>query len=118
MPCSITCRPIFPRPQVRAERHQVQHRPRQPVQPGDLQRVALAQQLQDEIEFRPGRLRPGRLVQMDVLAEHSGAQQRVDLMIGILVGGRHPRVAEEHASKSTPRDRSPTLKIGTGCRHV
>nr|WP_131736091.1 ATP-binding protein [Actinomadura roseirufa] len=92
----------LPLPQLRPERHQMQHRPGQPVQAGHLQRVTLAQQLQHQIELRARGLRAGRLVEIDVLAGHSSPQERVDLVVGILVGGRHPRVAEEHASKSTP----------------
>jgi hypothetical protein len=99
MPCSITCRPIF---RVRPERHQVQHRPGQPIEAGDLQRVALAQQLQDEVELRPRGLRPGRRVEMDAGPVDSGSQERVDPMIGILVRCRYPRVAKVHASRSTP----------------
>jgi hypothetical protein len=54
--------------QVGAERHQVQHRAGEPVEPGDLQRVALAQQLEHEVELRPGRLRAACTVDVDVVA--------------------------------------------------
>ncbi|WSN53308.1 hypothetical protein OG299_39505 [Streptomyces sp. NBC_01296] len=60
--------------QVRAEGDQVQHGPGEPVEPGDLQRIAGAQQLQDELELRAGRLRAARGVDVDVAKAHSVPQ--------------------------------------------
>jgi hypothetical protein len=38
---------------------------------------------------------------MDVAPLHPVSQKGVDLVIGVLVGGRDPRIAEEHVSEST-----------------
>src|SRR3954465_12575582 len=60
---------------------------------------------------RPGprRLRTARGIDMHVGAVDTGPQQRIDLVIGVLVGGRDPRVAEEHVPETTGRQRWPTL---------
>ncbi|GAA4936956.1 hypothetical protein GCM10023237_69270 [Streptomyces coeruleoprunus] len=58
--------------QFSAEGHQMQHGAGEPVEPGDLQCVALAQQSEDEIELRAGRLRAARGVDVDVLAVGTG----------------------------------------------
>ncbi len=87
--------------QVGAQGHQVQDGAGESVEPGDLQRVAGPQQLQHEVELRPGCLRATRGVDVDIAPLHPVLQERVDLMIGILVHGRDPSVAEEHTSEST-----------------
>jgi hypothetical protein len=51
MPCSIDVRPGPALARLGAEGHQVQHGAGEPVEPGDLQRIALAHQLRDEIEL-------------------------------------------------------------------
>jgi hypothetical protein len=60
--------------QVGAEGHQVQYGAGESVEPGDLQRAALAQQLQDEVELRAGCLRAARGVDVDVVAVDAGPQ--------------------------------------------
>jgi len=53
-------------PELLAELHQVQHRPPEAVEAGDDQDVAVAQVAQQGVELRPGRLRAGDLVDVDV----------------------------------------------------
>ncbi|MBG6090038.1 hypothetical protein IW256_004151 [Actinomadura viridis] len=36
---------------------------------------------------------------MDVVAVDTGRKQGVDLMTGVLVGGRDPRIADEHVAE-------------------
>jgi hypothetical protein len=57
--------------QLGAEGHQVQDGAGEPVEPDDLQRVPLAQQLHDEAELRAGRLRAARCV--DSFADTEGS---------------------------------------------
>jgi hypothetical protein len=90
-------------PSTRAEAYQVQRGAGEPVEPRDLQHVALAPQLEHEVELRPGCLRTTRGVDVDVVAADAGRQQGVDLMIGVLVGGRGARLADEHLSESIGR---------------
>lgn len=70
----------------------------EPVEAGDLERVASTQQLHHEVELRPGRLGTGRDVEVDIASGDAGAQQRVDLVVGVLVRGRDPRVADQHGA--------------------
>jgi hypothetical protein len=55
-------------------------------------------------------------IDVHVGAVDTGPQQRADLVIGVLVGGRDPRIAEEHAPETTSRHRWPTLILDTSCR--
>jgi hypothetical protein len=65
----------------------------------DLQRVAVAKQTQNLVEPRTARSRADRVVDVDVLLGDAGAPQRVELVVGILVGGRDARVAEQNPSR-------------------
>ena len=80
MPCSVTCRPMLAVAELGAEGDQVQDRAAEPVQPGDLQGVAGAQQLQHEVELGPGGLGPAGGVDVDVGGGDAGPGQGVDLV--------------------------------------
>lgn len=85
-------------PQVGAEVDQVLDRARQPVQPGDLQRVARRQQCQDLVQAGAGGLGAAGGVGEDVRPLHVGAHERVDLVIEVLIGRRDPGIpVDRHA---------------------
>lgn len=42
-----------------------------------------AQHAQDDVELRPAGLRAAGVVEVDVLLEHAGADERVDLVVGV-----------------------------------
>ena len=86
----------------------MQDRAAEAVQPGDLQRVAVAQQAQHVVELWTAGLGAAGVVDVDVVAGDAGALQRVDLVIWILVSGRDARVAEEHVSKIRDRPVDPS----------
>jgi len=88
--------------QVGAEGHQVQDRAREPVEPGDLHGAA-AQELHDQVELGAGGFGAAGGVDVDVVPVDAGPQKSVDLVIGVLVGGRAPRVAEEYVSECSRR---------------
>ena len=102
--------------QLGAQGHQVQHRPAQPVQPGDHQRVPGPQQPHHQVQLRPRSFRPGRVVHIHVGRGHPGPGQRVDLMRRVLLRGRHPHIPHQHLSTITPQHRSPTLIRDACCR--
>lgn len=68
----------------------------EPVEPGDLQRVALADVLEDQAEFRAGGLGAACGLDVDVFLFDAGALQGVELVVGVLVGGRCPRLSNEY----------------------
>jgi hypothetical protein len=94
----------------------VQQGAAEPVEAGDLERVAGAQQLHDEVEPRPGRPRAAGDVDVDVALGNAGTQERVDLVVGVLIGGRDPRVADQHGVDSSRSGRLSTLIFDAGCR--
>ena len=53
---------------------------------------------------------------MDVVPRDAGPQQGVDLVVGVLVGGGDPRVAEQHPSTIAIARGLPTLFPDTACR--
>ena len=73
MPCFGHLQPDAALAQFGAEGHQVQHRAGQPVQPRDDQHIALAQDLQHQVQLRPGGLRTGGGVDVDVALGAPGA---------------------------------------------
>jgi hypothetical protein len=84
-----------------AEGDEVQDRSAEAVQSRDLQRVAIAQQPQDDVELRSAGLRAARVVDVDVVMGDAGATERVDLVVGILVTGRDAGIAEDHSVENT-----------------
>jgi hypothetical protein len=79
----------------------VQDRTPETVEAGDLQRVAFAQDAQDDIELWAAGLRAAGVVDVDVSLRHASAVERVDLVVGVLVSGGDPRVAEQHGVENT-----------------
>jgi len=77
--------------QLSAKGHQVQDRAAEAVQSRDLQCVALAQDPQDDVELRAAGLRAAGVVNVDVTRGDAGASERIDLVLGILVGRRDAR---------------------------
>jgi hypothetical protein len=73
MPLLDDVQPDVELAQLGAEGHQVQYGAGEPVEPGHLQRVALAQQLHDE-ELRAGRFRAAGDVDVDVVAVDAVAE--------------------------------------------
>lgn len=65
---------------------QVQDRAAQPIQTSDRELVALAQQLEYQVQPGPGRLRAGGVIDVNVLYGDPGPDQRVGLVVGVLVG--------------------------------
>lgn len=78
-----------------AEVDQVHQGPAEPVEPGGLEGVALAEQLHHEVELRPGYLGAAGDVDMDVAVLDAGAAERVDLMVGVLVRRGDAGVTED-----------------------
>jgi hypothetical protein len=76
-----------------AERDEVKDRSAEAVQPRDLQRVAISQQPQDDVELRSAGFRAAGVVDVDVVGGDVGAAERVDLMVGVLVSGGDAGVA-------------------------
>lgn len=87
--------------EVGAEHHQVHHRTTQPVQPGHHKRVTVAQQCHRQVQLRAGGLHAAGNIDMNVLGFHAGAAQRVDLVGGVLLGGRHSGVPDQHTSDTS-----------------
>lgn len=79
----------------------MQDRTPETVEAGDLQRVAFAQHAQDDIELWAASLRAAGLVDVDVSLGHASALERVDLVVGVLVSGGDPLVAEQHGVENT-----------------
>ena len=79
----------------------MQDRSAEAVQSRDLQRVAVAEEPKDVVELRAAGLGAARVVDVDVVMGDAGAAQRVDLVAGVLVGGRDAGVAEEHGVENT-----------------
>jgi hypothetical protein len=73
--------------QLGTQRHEVQDRSAEAVQARDLQRVAVAQQAQDDVDLRAAGLRAAGMVDVNVAVGDAGATERVDLVVGILVSG-------------------------------
>ena len=71
-------------------------RPPQPVEPPNRQHIAGARHLQRHGEPRPRRLRAADPVLVDFLA--ADQPQRITLQVEVLVIGRDPRVADQHAA--------------------
>src|ERR1035441_2906907 len=63
-----------------AKGDQVQDRAAKPVQPGDLQGVTVAQQLQHEVELGPGGLGAAGGIDVDVASGDAGSDQSVHLV--------------------------------------
>jgi len=102
--------------QLGAEGHQVQHGAAEPVQAGDLERVAGAEQLEDQVELWPAGLGAAGGIEVDVVPRDAGPQQGVDLVVGVLVGGGDPRVAEQHPSTTAVTRGLSTLFPDPACR--
>jgi hypothetical protein len=63
--------------------------------------VPLARVLQDRAHARPVDRRPGLLIDVDPLAGDAGVDERLDLSVEVLLGGRHARVSQLHERERT-----------------
>jgi len=79
--------------ELRAEGDEVQDGAPEPIQARDLQRVAVAQQLEQLVELRTACLGATGAVDIDRVLSDAGAQEGVYLVVGVLVCGRDARVA-------------------------
>jgi hypothetical protein len=79
----------------------MQDRAAEAVKPCDLERVAVAQHPQEGVELGPAGLGAASVIDINVLGGHAGADERVDLVVRVLLGGRDARVPEEHGVENT-----------------
>src|SRR5450755_3921072 len=79
----------------------MQDRATEAIKPCDLECVAITQHPQDGVERRPAGLGAAGVINIDVLGGHAGVEERVDLVVRVLLGGRDARVSEEHGVENT-----------------
>ena len=68
--------------------------PADPLEPGDDDLVAGAKLAQHPVQLGPGGQLAGDLVDEHVVGGDAGGAQGVDLVVGVLLTGGHPRVPE------------------------
>ena len=93
-----------PDPPLRELVDQVQrvaHRPAEPIEGVHHDHVPLARVLEHGAQAGPVDGRPGLLIDVDPIAGNARLEQRLDLAVEVLLGGRHARVPELHDRERT-----------------
>jgi len=68
----------------------VQYGAAEAIQPGHHQDVPVAEDLQDEVQFRPGGFGAAGVIDGDVVPGDAGSQQGIGLVVWVLLGGGDP----------------------------